>query len=97
MKYYLGIDVGSSKTHALIAEESGKCIGFGKAWGGNHQTYDYDGLANALLESFGQAVQAAGVDKARIRWISYGKERPFVLGHDESAWRWNRRAHFAIE
>jgi peptidoglycan-associated lipoprotein len=40
---------------------------------------------------------AAGIDKARIRWISYGKERPFVLGHDESAWRWNRRAHFVLE
>ncbi len=40
---------------------------------------------------------AAGVDKSRIRWISYGKERPFVLGHDESAWQWNRRAHFVLE
>lgn len=38
---------------------------------------------------------AAGVAAARISTISYGKERPFVQGHDESAWRWNRRAHFA--
>jgi len=37
---------------------------------------------------------AAGIAPGRIRTISYGKERPFVLGHDESAWRWNRRAHF---
>ena len=72
MKYYLGIDVGSSKTHALIADESGKSIGFGKAWGGNHQTYGYDGLANALLESFEQAVQAAGVDKAQIAGAGFG-------------------------
>ncbi len=40
---------------------------------------------------------AAGIDRGRIRWVSYGKERPFVLGHDESAWKWNRRAHFTIE
>jgi len=33
MKYFLGIDIGSSKTHALIADESGCCAGFGKAWG----------------------------------------------------------------
>ena len=37
---------------------------------------------------------AAGVAESRISTISYGKERPFVLGHDESAWKWNRRAHF---
>jgi peptidoglycan-associated lipoprotein len=38
---------------------------------------------------------AAGVAVNRIGTISFGKERPFVLGHDESAWKWNRRAHFA--
>ncbi|MCZ7625864.1 MAG: peptidoglycan-associated lipoprotein Pal [candidate division NC10 bacterium] len=39
---------------------------------------------------------AAGIATNRINTISYGKERPFVLGHDESAWRWNRRAHFTV-
>jgi|AMFO01.1.fsa_nt_gi peptidoglycan-associated lipoprotein len=37
-----------------------------------------------------------GVSADRIRTISYGEERPFALGHDESAWRLNRRAHFVI-
>lgn len=37
---------------------------------------------------------AAGIDDKRIRVVSFGKERPFVPGHDESAWKWNRRAHF---
>lgn len=36
----------------------------------------------------------AGVDPSRMRVISYGEERPFALGHDEEAWRLNRRAHF---
>ncbi|MDE2484414.1 MAG: peptidoglycan-associated lipoprotein Pal [candidate division NC10 bacterium] len=39
---------------------------------------------------------AAGVAASRISTISFGKERPFVLGHDESAWKWNRRAHFVL-
>ncbi len=39
---------------------------------------------------------AAGVDAARISIVSYGEERPFVLGHDERAWKWNRRAHFVF-
>jgi peptidoglycan-associated lipoprotein len=37
---------------------------------------------------------AAGIEANRISTISFGKERPFVLGHDDSAWKWNRRAHF---
>ncbi len=39
---------------------------------------------------------AAGIPADRIATISYGKERPFVLGHDESAWKWNRRGHLVI-
>ena len=39
---------------------------------------------------------ALGVSGDRIRTISYGEERPFATGHDESAWQLNRRAHFVI-
>ncbi len=35
---------------------------------------------------------ALGVDDARLTTISYGKERPFALGHDDDAWSQNRRA-----
>ena len=35
-----------------------------------------------------------GVMSSRITTISYGKERPFDSGHDESAWAKNRRGHF---
>jgi peptidoglycan-associated lipoprotein len=37
-----------------------------------------------------------GIDAARIDTISYGEERPFIQGHDENAWRQNRRAHFVM-
>ncbi len=33
-----------------------------------------------------------GVQAARIRTVSYGKERPVALGSTESAWAQNRRA-----
>jgi len=39
---------------------------------------------------------AGGIDAKRITTISYGEERPFTLGHDESAWKWNRRGHFVV-
>jgi len=38
-----------------------------------------------------------GISQSRISVISYGKERPFDPGHDESAWAKNRRGHFAIQ
>lgn len=34
---------------------------------------------------------ALGVDGGRVQTISYGKERPAVLGSNESAWAQNRR------
>jgi len=77
MKYFLGIDVGSSKTHALIANENGHCIGFGKAWGGNHQGIGYDGLANVLQQSFKQASQLANVTADQIAGGGFG-----VAGYD---------------
>ncbi|MCX5837869.1 MAG: peptidoglycan-associated lipoprotein Pal [Deltaproteobacteria bacterium] len=37
-----------------------------------------------------------GIEKDRIKTISYGKEMPMDKGHDEAAWAKNRRAHFVI-
>ncbi|HEX8893656.1 MAG TPA: peptidoglycan-associated lipoprotein Pal [Terriglobales bacterium] len=41
-----------------------------------------------------QALVAQGVSAARIRTISYGKEKPFCTESTESCWQQNRRAHF---
>lgn len=38
-----------------------------------------------------------GIGAARIQTISYGEERPVAMGHMESAWAKNRRAHFVIK
>ena len=37
-----------------------------------------------------------GVDAGRIRTVSYGEERPFEEGHDDSSWAQNRRAHLVL-
>jgi len=37
-----------------------------------------------------------GIPADRVRTVSYGKEFPFDPGHDEAAFRKNRRAHFVI-
>ncbi len=36
-----------------------------------------------------------GVSSSDLRVVSYGEAKPAARGHDESAWRWNRRAEFS--
>lgn len=35
-----------------------------------------------------------GVEGSRLRTVSFGEARPAVPGHDENAWRYNRRSEF---
>jgi peptidoglycan-associated lipoprotein len=37
-----------------------------------------------------------GVPESKLDTVSFGESRPGVQGHDESAWRWNRRAEFRV-
>jgi peptidoglycan-associated lipoprotein len=37
-----------------------------------------------------------GIPANRIRTVSYGEERPFEAGSNESAWAQNRRAHLVL-
>ena len=77
MNYFLGIDVGSSKTHALIVDEMGQCVGFGKSGGGNHQSVGYEGLASVLRTSFEAAQKMAGIHTRQIVGAGFG-----VAGYD---------------
>jgi peptidoglycan-associated lipoprotein len=38
-----------------------------------------------------------GISADHISMISYGKEKPFVMGHGEETWAQNRRAHFLLQ
>ena len=49
-------------------------------------------LGQRRAESARAYLVSLGVDPARIRTISYGKERPVAPEHNERAWRLNRRA-----
>jgi peptidoglycan-associated lipoprotein len=48
--------------------------------------------ALALRES----LAGSGVDPQRIRTVSYGEDKPVAIGHDESAWKQNRRGVFVL-
>jgi peptidoglycan-associated lipoprotein len=51
-----------------------------------------DRRANACKEY----LASLGVDGARIKTVSYGKERPFCTASTEDCWQQNRRGHFVI-
>jgi len=53
-------------------------------------------LGARRAESVRGFLVAHGVAPSRINTISYGKERPLDLGHDDSAWAKDRNAHTAL-
>jgi len=96
---------------ALIREDAKAILDRNVAWLKEHQkvritieghcdergTNEYNlALGERRARAAKEYLVAAGIDPGRIVTISYGEERPFVLGHDEEAWRWNRRAHFTV-
>jgi len=52
-----------------------------------------DRRANATKEF----LVAQGIGAGRVETVSYGEERPFDPGHNETAWSKNRRAHFVLK
>ena len=61
-------------------------------------TNEYNlGLGERRANSVKNYLVSLGVSASRIRTISYGEEKPFAAGHDESAWKLNRRAHFGLQ
>jgi len=77
MQYFLGIDVGGSKTHALIADENGQVVGFGHAGPGNYESVGIDGLTQALLDSTRQAAAQAKINLPQIAGAGFG-----IAGYD---------------
>jgi len=77
MRYYLGADLGATKTHTLIVDESGRALGFGESGPGNHESVGYDGMFDSMQQGLEQALQAAGLTRADITGAGFG-----VAGYD---------------
>jgi peptidoglycan-associated lipoprotein len=54
-------------------------------------------LGQNRADSAKKALVDAGVSVARIRVISYGKEKPFCTESNEACWQQNRRAGFSLD
>lgn len=53
-------------------------------------------LGERRSEAVAKFMEKNGVDRSKIETISYGKERPAVIGNDESSWSQNRRGVTAL-
>jgi peptidoglycan-associated lipoprotein len=53
-------------------------------------------LGEKRAEEAMKYLTALGIEKPRLSAISYGKEKPAVQGHNETAWAKNRRVHLDI-
>jgi peptidoglycan-associated lipoprotein len=61
-------------------------------------TIEYNlGLGERRASAVKNYLVSMGVSESRIKTISYGEEKPFALGHNEAAWKQNRRAHFGLQ
>lgn len=75
--YFLGVDIGGTKSHALIADSDGNAVGFGTYGPGNHEDVGYEGLRIALQTVTDKAVLMAGITKEQISAGGFG-----VAGYD---------------
>jgi N-acetylglucosamine kinase-like BadF-type ATPase len=80
--YFLGIDIGATKSHALFADENGQALGFGQDGPGNYEVVGWDGLRRVLHTITDQALGAANLTRSQIAGAGLG-----VAGYDWPAER----------
>ncbi len=76
-RYFLGVDIGGTKSHALLTNEEGQVVGFGEAGPGNHEVVGYQGLRSVLQSITDQALRQAGLSRKAISAAGFG-----VAGYD---------------
>lgn len=79
MTYVLGVDGGGSKTFAVIANEEGRILGFGRDGGSNHQVVGLSQAVETIEHAAYTAMESAGVGPGEIAVASCclaGADRP---------------------
>ncbi|MGN7455396.1 N-acetylglucosamine kinase [Paenibacillus pasadenensis] len=71
MSFYLGVDAGGTKTHALVSDADGRILGKGMAAGGNHQN-GRDSARRNLDAAVSEALRQAGVERSALAHAYFG-------------------------
>ncbi len=72
MRYFLGIDTGATKSHALIADENGRSVGFAEDGPGNWEVVGWEGTRRVLQTITQQALAQAGIGKEALAGAGFG-------------------------
>lgn len=75
--YFLGVDVGGHKSHALITDGLGNPLGFGNGGSGNWEDVGYEGLREVIVDITEQALQQARIKIDHIAGAGFG-----IAGYD---------------
>ena len=75
--YFLGIDIGGTKSHALVAGNDGRVVGFGECGAGSYEIVGWEGLREALRLVTERAFASAGITKDQVAGVGYG-----IAGYD---------------
>jgi N-acetylglucosamine kinase-like BadF-type ATPase len=75
--YFLGVDIGNTKSHALISDEQGNVLGFSKAGCGNHEIIGYELFADLIQLLVGDALTSAGISSQAVKAAGFG-----IAGYD---------------
>ncbi len=70
--YVLGVDVGGSKTHCIVADENGNSIAEGFGGAGNYQVCGIEEASAAMRTAVESAWQAAGISRKEIACAVFG-------------------------
>jgi N-acetylglucosamine kinase-like BadF-type ATPase len=72
LRYFLGVDGGSSKTVAMVIDETGALQGWGRTEGSNYQSIGIDQAVSNIRGAIDQALSAANLRPADIHHAVYG-------------------------
>ena len=71
-QYFLGADLGGTKTRVMISDSSGTLVGFGESGPGNHESVGYEGfrhnLNHAAIGCAGKGSPQSAADRWRRFW-----------------------------
>jgi N-acetylglucosamine kinase-like BadF-type ATPase len=69
---FLGVDIGGTRTRALLVDKAGGVRGFGRGGPGNHETVGWDGLTASLQTALDQACRGAGLRIEEVHAAGFG-------------------------